>query len=52
MLLTIYVCNCTLVLIRLHKKADLLEMKVDCMNDRKVLAALTWERMDTIDPVV
>ena len=27
---------CTVVLIRLHKKADLLEMKVNGMKDRKV----------------
>ena len=26
----------TLVLIRMHKKADLLEIKVNCMKDRKI----------------
>ena len=44
----------TLVLIRLHKKPDLMETKVDCMKDRKVYVdkiSFDLERMDTIDPV-
>ena len=44
-----------LILIRLHKKADLLEMKVNNMKDRKVYVdkkTLTWERKDSIGPVV
>ena len=44
-----------LILIRLHKKADLLEMKVNSMKDRKVYVdekTLTWERKDSIGPVV
>ena len=40
----------TLALIRLHKKADLLETKVKCMKDRKICAGLIWVKMDAIDP--
>ena len=32
----VHITTGTLALIRLHKKADLLEMKVNCMKDRKV----------------
>ena len=36
--LCVYITTGILVLIRLHKKADLLETKVNCTKDRKVCA--------------
>ena len=47
----VHITTDTLVLIRLHKKADLLDMQVNGTKDRKVRVENNWERMEAIHPV-
>ena len=51
----VYMTTGTVVLIRLHKKADLIDMKVNCRKDGKAHVdniALIWEKIYAINQVV